>query len=50
MTFFQRLFHNCLCLEFSCKGVSGVILKCKDCGNRYAIKWEDFEVLRKEMG
>jgi len=46
MKFIKRLFHHCLCLELSCKGISGLILKCKDCGRRYAIKWDDYKKIK----
>jgi len=49
MNIFKRLFHRCILLERSCKGVTGMILKCKECGRRFKIEWEDYVTMHKDI-
>ena len=37
---------DCMILEKSCKGVTGMILKCKNCGRRFKILWEDYAKIK----
>jgi hypothetical protein len=40
-----KFFHQCLLLEKSCRGVTGLILKCKECDRRFKIEWSDYDVM-----
>lgn len=39
------IFCRCIFLEKSCKGITGMILKCKDCDRRYKILWDDYNTM-----
>lgn len=41
--------HQCLTLVRSCKGISGMILKCETCGDRYVITWPEMVTLMKDV-
>lgn len=43
--------HKCFLLVRSCKGISGMILKCPDpkCGERYVITWPEMTTLTKDL-
>jgi hypothetical protein len=44
---YRAIFHKCFLLERSCKGINGMILKCKECDRRYVIQWEDYKEMIK---
>ena len=39
--------HGCVILKKSSKGITGMILKCEECGSRYKILWEDYKEMHK---
>lgn len=47
MKWFKRFFHCCILLEKSAKGVTGMILKCKECKRRFKIEWDDYVKMHK---
>ena len=47
MGFWGWWFHRCIILERSSKGLTGMILKCKDCGRRFKIDWDDYKKMHK---
>ena len=49
MNIIKKLFHRCHYLERSCKGITGMILKCKECDRRYKIEWGDYEEMHKDV-
>ncbi len=41
-------FHRCFNLKISCRGITGIILKCDICERRYKIEWCDFSEIYRD--
>jgi len=40
---FHVCFNKCFYLERSCYGVTGIILKCSECGKRFKVGYKDLQ-------
>ena len=45
----KYMFHRCVLLKRSSKGITGMILKCEVCGRRYKIQWDDYQEMHKDV-